>query len=413
MAKKKKKNKVKAKKIIQGDGIKNNLKKPFLENEIEVNTIDDYKNKQVSAGVELEDIGGNLNEPFDPSLVRIETKKFNTIVLMDRIKDNVIDLQPGFQRKSNIWKPEVQSRLIESILIRIPIPVFYMDTRNEDKWVIVDGLQRLTALKRYILDQNLKLNGLEFLTELEGKIFDDLPPKYQRRIKEAELTFYNIEKDSPKELTFNIFKRINTGGLPLSTQEIRHALNQGKATEVLEALSISKEFLDATNKSISGMRMADRECILRFFAFTITPPRQYIKNDFDTFLNNTMEYLNQIPSEEMEKLIIQFKISMRIAYRTFDNDAFRKRYDENADRFPISKALFESWSVNLNKLNNEDPEFFLKIMNKKEMLKKRFIKLMNEDRVFEKAITQGTGERNKVRIRFDCIESILREVIYD
>src|SRR5262249_44885897 len=146
-----------------------------------------------------------------------------------------------------------------------------MDATDDDKWIVVDGLQRLTSLKRFVLDKNLRLCGLEFLSQLKGKAYDELPRNFQRRIAETQVTVYLIEKGTPSDVKFNIFKRINTGGLPLSAQEIRHALNQGKVTKLLAQLANSAEFKKATDNSIRDDRMADREFVLRFLAFTITP----------------------------------------------------------------------------------------------------------------------------------------------
>ncbi len=112
-------------------------------------------------GVELEDTSGDvqITEPFDPSLIRVDTKPMTIDLLRLRIAYNELDLAPGFQRKGGIWKDEAQSRLIESMLIRIPLPAFYMDATNDEKWLVVDGLQRLTTLKRFMIDKTLRLHG--------------------------------------------------------------------------------------------------------------------------------------------------------------------------------------------------------------------------------------------------------------
>jgi hypothetical protein len=89
-------------------------------------------------------VGFDITEPFDPARIRVDTKPMVISLLMDRIKNRVIDLTPGFQRNGGIWSPKAKSQLIESLLIRIPLPAFYMDGSDESKWLVVDGLQRLS-----------------------------------------------------------------------------------------------------------------------------------------------------------------------------------------------------------------------------------------------------------------------------
>ena len=195
-------------------------------------------------GIELEEtIGGErISDPFNPALIRVDTRPMSIDLLLKRIEHNELDLQPSFQRKDGIRSEGAKSRLIESLLVRIPLPAFYVDATDDDKWLVVDGLQRLTALKSFILDNTLKLRELEFLSHLDGKTYADLARPLQRRITETLVTIYVIEKGSPPELKFTVFKRINTGGFPLSAQEIRHALNQGPASEILAELASSADF---------------------------------------------------------------------------------------------------------------------------------------------------------------------------
>lgn len=359
--------------------------------------------------VEAEDTSGEdkIIEPFNPALIRVDTRPMTIDLLLSRIEHKELDLQPSFQRKGGIWDSKTQSRLIESILIRIPLPAFYIDATDEDKWLVVDGLQRLTALKNFIIDKTLNLSDMEFLSNLDGKAYLELPRQWQRRIMETQVTVYLIEKGTPSDVKFNIFKRINTGGLPLSSQEIRHALNQGKATELLERLATSREFQQATDKSIRDDRMTDRECVLRFFAFTITSYKDYRSKEFDDFLNNCMNMMNNMPEEQLRKIETLFKKAMVAAYDIFGKDAFRKRYNAKAARYPINKALFESWSVNLSQLDDKQLKL---LIERKEILKERFIKLM-QDRIFDTSVSQGTGDIKKVICRFEYIEGIIKEVL--
>lgn len=361
-------------------------------------------------GVEVEDTSSeeNITEPFDPALIRVDTRPMTIDLLRLRIEYQELDLAPGFQRKGGIWKDDAQSRLIESMLIRIPLPAFYMDATNDERWLVVDGLQRLTTLKRFMIVKDLRLSGLEFLTSLNGKTYDELPRNYQRRIAETQVTVYLIEKGTPDEVKFNIFKRINTGGLPLSAQEIRHALNQGEATKLLAQLAESIVFKSAVDNGIRDDRMADRECVLRYLAFTIAPYTTFTK-DFDSFLNKAMADINKMSDEEREHLRRQFERTMVIAWDIFGTDAFRKRYSERASRQPINKPLFESWSVNLSQLSDAQVQI---LKERKELLRKNFIALMNNpDRKFNEAISLATGDPKKVRLRFEVIEQLIKDVL--
>lgn len=355
---------------------------------------------------ETEDVGGgDIVEPFDPKNIRIETKAMTVDLLISRIREDAIDLAPAFQRKAGLWKDQAQSRLVESFLIRIPIPAFYMDATDDDRWEVVDGLQRLTALKRFVLEQALTLRDLEFLRSFEGKTFNDLPRSMQRRILETTVTVFLIQPGTPDEVKFNIFRRINTGGLPLSPQEIRHALNQGPAADLLLRLATTPEFLKATDGGIRDDRMTDRECALRFLAFTSTPYTNYKSQDLDGFLNAQMRSLNKIG--DLGPLEARFLRAMNAARRVFGNDAFRKRNSATEARKPINKALFETWSVNLDQLDDAE---IATLVDRKDSLGEGFMALMR-DGEFDRAVTQGTGDVNKVRVRFERVAALIRRIL--
>ena len=366
-----------------------------------------------STGIEVEDSSSSIiTEPFDPTQIRVSTRSMTIDLVLKRIQENALDLfsnreRSSFQRMSNIWTDGAQSRLIESLLIQIPLPAFYIDATDEDHWIVVDGLQRLTALKRFVIEQKLKLRELEFLTDLHGKVFNELSPRFQRRIEETQITINIIEQGTPPNAKFNIFKRINTGGLPLSSQEIRHALNQGQATQLLTHLSESKEFLSATDNSIKDIRRADQECVLRFIAFTLTSYKEYETEDFDGFLNDTMVHMNEMAEKELEFLTPRFMQAMVVAHKIFGADAFRKKDSHNGRRYPINKALFETWSVSLGQLDKDRVSV---LIEKREMLINKFIDLVN-DRDFNDAVSFGTKAIKKVNLRFSRIEEIIQEVL--
>ena len=345
---------------------------------------------------------------YDPEKINIFTREPTIEQLLRRIDEEALDLAPDFQRQADIWKPDVKSRLIESILIRIPLPAFYIDATNEDKWLVVDGLQRLSALKHFISDKSnnrLRLSGLEYLTDLEGKTYDDLERRHQRRIEETQVTVYLIEKGTPPEVKYNIFKRINTGGTPLSPQELRHALNPGQASKFLAKLSKGIEFQQVVNLSESKKkRMDDREFILGFLAFTLTSYKDYDGNR-DSFLSQALFKANHLPEEELKLIENNFKKAMISAYNIFGENAFRKISKKSKKKYPVNKALFESWSVNLSKLSERKIQI---LENRKQNLIETFINYVDNDKEFLSAISQAA---NKVEYRFITIEKIIQEVL--
>lgn len=359
--------------------------------------------EQEDTGVSFE-----ITEPFDPARIRVDTKPMVISLLMDRIRNKEIDLTPGFQRKGGIWSTKAKSQLIESLLIRIPLPAFYMDGSDESKWLVVDGLQRLSTLKSFVIERSLQLSGLEFLTkECEGKKFDQLPRNLQRRILETQVTVFLIQENTPPEVKFNIFKRINTGGLPLSSQEIRHALNQGNASTLLQRLAESAEFRTATNEGIRDDRMGDRECVLRLLSFLQIPYQEYKSKNLDAFLNQCMIGLNRETETNLQVLANRFKRTMVDCYRLFGDQAFRKLKRGSARRSPINRALFEVWAAIIESLSASDVDC---LEAKKAELRTRFLSLL-EDSDFEGAITYGTGDPRKVRLRFSKVEEIVREAL--
>ena len=226
-------------------------------------------------------------KPFNPEKIKVRTVNVVVDQMVSRIDHDEIDLAPNFQRKAGIWDNKRKSRLIESLLLRIPIPVFYVASDENERWSVVDGLQRTSTIHNYVKN-NFPLNQLEYL-DLDKRLYKNLSRPLQRRISETQLIVNVIESGTPEEVMFNIFRRINTGGMMLNGQEIRNALHPGPIREYLEKLAETDEFLTATDHSIKTHRMADRECILRFLAFHVEPWERYSANDLDGYLGNTMK----------------------------------------------------------------------------------------------------------------------------
>jgi len=359
--------------------------------------------------VETEDASSEIKTPFDPSKINITLKPLIVDSLIKRIKNKParIDLNTDFQRSGDLWSKKNQSRLIESLLVRIPLPAFYFDGTDEDNWKVVDGLQRLTTLKNYIVDESFELTELEYLKEYEGRKYSKLPPFLQGRIEETHITAYIINPGTPPEVKYNIFRRINTGGLILTPQEIRHALNQGIPADFIKELSKSAVFTKATdNRLKNSKRMEDRDFVTRFVGFYIA--REEYKPDLDTFLNFAMGKLNSLTKVQRLKIKEDFLKAMNAAYNIFGRDAFRKRFSATDNRKPLNKALFEALSVNLaiQSIQNIDV-----LVSNSKLVKRKFIELMNKDEDFVRSITSGTGDVRAVERRFSKIGKLINEVL--
>jgi hypothetical protein len=357
--------------------------------------------------IDMDDSGeiSLLDKSYDPSTIRVAFRQYPVDLLIKRIKENAINFTPGFQRASNIWNARAQSRLIESILIKIPLPVFYMDTSNEDHWDVIDGIQRLTAFKHFAADKVLKLRDLEFMPELNGKGYDELPRNLQRRFLESYISLYLIEKGTPKRVKQSIYERINTGGTTLVAQEIRQAIFQGSVTEHLDAMVSLESFKRATDNGVSSLRMADKECATRFIAFFLTDYKQYRIKDMDKFLSDALEKLSNMALWDQDGVLERFDLSMKLSFELFGKQSFRR----NITNAKVNKALFETLSSTLAKLTTREADL---LISKKKVLKSRYIKIQS-DPEFVAAISSGTGEVKKVQKRFKEIENLIRGIIND
>jgi hypothetical protein len=349
-----------------------------------------------------------MEKPFNPADISITTKPLTVDLIIKRLqaKPMKINLSPAFQRRKDLWNEQQQSQLIESLLIKFPLPVFYFDGTDDDMWLVIDGLQRLCAIYNFVISKTLKLNGLEFLNnKLEGKGFDDLERNLQRLIEETQITVYIINPGTPEEVKFNIFKRLNTNGLVLNAQEIRHAINQGIPAEFIETLAGAKEFKDVMGGIISPNRMLDCEFVTRFISFYISPVTEY-KPDLDTYMNEKMKAIRLLSDCERDEVRKRFLASVKLSQEIFGKYAFRKVFDKYGAKRPINKALFEVWTVELSKLNDKERKI---IKDKKELLFDEFVKIMNGDKKFVNSIS--SGHKEPVEYRHVKIEKLIKGVL--
>lgn len=369
----------------------------------------DYLQKRSVMIIEDDDsINYSTQSILDSNKILIQQKPLSIEGILKRIKYSEINLDTDFQRKRSLWDKVTKSQFIESLMLRIPIPPLYFDGTNDESWLIIDGLQRLSTLKEFILDKSFLLEGMEYFTDYNGCGYDKLPRAYIRRIEETQLSLYILLPGTPSNVKYSIFKRINKPGLKLENQEIRHALYQGEATKLLEKLAETEEFKVATNNSILPDRMLDREFILRYIAFKYLGIEQFkeCNASIEAFLNKTMEFLNDCSKRDLIQVENDFIKAMNCAYQIFGEYAFRRISGyPPVKKNPINVALFESWSVALAELNEREKQ---KLVKNKEILLECFVSSL-KNHTYSSDI--NTAKYNSVKRRLEMVAQIIQEVL--
>lgn len=368
---------------------------------------------QDNQDVEVENLNGGksteeITKPFNPNEIDVDISTVNLGSLIDQLENDEIDLQPDFQRVTDVWDNVKKSRLIESILLGLPLPSFYFSENPvSQKLSIIDGLQRICAIRDFVLEKEnpLKLEGLQFLKNFEGFTFSQLARPEVKRIKSLKITMNTLRKGTPLDVKYIIFQRVNTAGVPLTPQEMRHALNQGPAAIFIKELADMESFKKATNYSVESKRMQDRDFVNRFIAFFIG--YQDYMGDLDMFLNDKMGELNKMTSEQRDDIRVSFDKAMKCCYEIFKKDTFRKRYKQEDRRKPISKSVYDTLSVNIAWLSDEEQ---LMLLKNAEAFKTGMIRLFNDER-FNFSISTGTGQKYNVDLRFTMVKSLIKEII--
>ena len=408
--------------------------------------LDDELKEQASecreSGLENE-IDPEANEldinPFNPEDISIVTNQMAMDGLVRRFLQGSIVLNPDFQR-NEVWDMKKRSQLIESLMLKIPLPMFYVQSDEDGILTVVDGLQRLSTIRDFVLGEDylnlkkddgtrreefrgmgFKLKGLEFWSEYEGKQFYQLPPKLQNRILEAQVQVTVIHPTTPEVVRRNIFKRINTGGIQLNSQEIRNAIYAGPATNLLNELSNIDSFNKVMGNSVNRLRMQDKELILRFLSFLIRDYKEYTRTvTADMWLGDTMIILNamqdlsqidyrrlsnwrskepiKVRTMTKDRILQYFDKAMKRNYEIFGEHAFRKSF-AGQTKSPINRSLFETWAFIMGRYTDEE---FVRLCENRRAVMQEYARVLNNPD-FELAISRHAMNHPDLRRRFQTL----------
>ena len=353
------------------------------------------KNEEIE-GLDTE--GASLGDyPIDDLLIRHESRTIYDVIR--RIQQGNYVMDPDFQRDF-IWPEDKQSKLIESVIMRIPLPVFYMAEDDRGRMVVVDGLQRLSTFKQFV-ENNLKLQ-LPDRDELDGKKFSDLSSKLQNRIEDCNLIFYIIDSKAPERARLDIFERVN-GGVPLTRQQMRNCLYMGPATRFLKDEAQTDIFIKATGESLNKKTMRDKEFVNRFCAFRLLGLDKY-RGDMDDFLAACLRQMNEIDKSERLRLSAEFRRGLANNFMLFEQHAFRKHKLGQGRRSVLNASLWDVMSTGLSRYAEDHVDAHA------EPLRQAIYRLL-ENEEFNAAITYGTNDTRRVSLRFEMALQELKEIL--
>lgn len=316
--------------------------------------------------------------------VKTQSVEYDLETLVKKIHRKVIKLNPDYQRKHR-WSDELSSRLIESLILNIPIPIIYISQDvdvdaevDEDipRYSVIDGQQRLTAIYNFFKNQ-YSLKSLDVLSELNDSYYSDLPPFLIRRLEERTIRCLRIDSTLDAQVKYDIFERLNSGSVKLEAQELRNATCLGPFKKLIKELSKNPDFVKIAKlrpKSARVKKMEDEELVLRYFAITYDKGYLDYKGNFKTFLTKKMEYFNELEEESLSEMKTNFQNTMKKIKDFFGDEPFAKYKYENGDYKKMSSfnsAVFDAIVYPFSKMGEacltpysqfkvlfRDPEFF-------------------------------------------------------
>ena len=347
--------------------------------------------------------------PIDERKIYTEASEPTIKEICSRINKGRLDTQAEFQR-NYVWgkKIELKSKLIESVLLKVPIPVVYVAEMDDGKEAVVDGQQRLHTFFDFCKKDGFKLKKLKILENLNGKAYDELPEEIQEKIDSYSIRIIKILKESHSEIKFDVFERLNKGSVKLNNQELRNCVYRGNFNRLLRTLAENKDFLKIQNLYMPDIRMKDVERILRFFAFADKGIQNY-KSPTKTFLNNYMEEKRDIDEKEISEKTMLFKKCTELCNTVFGKLTARrwmKNYDVNTGSIAttINDGILDVHMIGFLDYEKRD------VMKNAQMIRDAYIDLACTHNFID-TVEIGTYGTQQTKKRMEMWLNKLREVI--
>lgn len=357
---------------------------------------------------DLEDLSGKRKIYTEQGDVEISS-------LLGKFQRGRLNIQPEYQRQF-VWDKVKSSRLIESALLDIPLPVVYLSEEQDGKENVIDGQQRLTSFFSFVNGKlpdgsDFKLSGLKVFGELNGKRFQDLSDELQDKISYYKLRTIKFKKESDSDLQFEIFARLNTGSVPLNDQELRNCVFRGKFNNLLKELSEDADFRYLLGLTQPDKRMKDKELVLRFASFHFNTYLNY-KAPIKNFLNITMEKYQDISNTDEQDLRNSFKNTIQIIKTLLDKKAFKRFYrgdEKNKNgKWETQKFNVSLFDILMYSFARQDKNTVYQNLDR---IREGYIDLMTNDQVFIESIELSTSSVKAVTNRFDKWRMLLQTIL--
>ncbi|MBV6341676.1 DUF262 domain-containing protein [Candidatus Magnetobacterium casense] len=333
--------------------------------------------------------------------------------LVSQINEDI--LLPHDYENNYTWNDQKASLLIESILLNVPIPPIYVAEdedeyeAEDEKWNVIDGLQRLYSLKRFFSNK-FKLSDMEVFTALNGRYYKDLENRYKKSIDYGLIRIIVIFKESHPDVKYDVFMRLNTGSLKLHPQELRNRLYRGKLNKLIKELRNNKQWMDILGLKGKHKTMADAELVLRYLAISEAIDRSTFDlkdypGSMKSFLNIYMSSKRNPKEEELAQIKEKFISTIDKVFSVFDIEAFRKINVKGIYDKTLNRAIMDTVMVCF-----EAHDKTVLVQHKNEIIK-LLTELIHTDKYFSDSITIGTSNKKSIEYRLKTFCTKLNKIL--
>lgn len=340
-----------------------------------------------------------MNENLKPQNINIAQLTFSIFETVRKVERGDIQLEAEFQRNFK-WLPDKKSKLIESIILDIPIQAIYLSEDDDYKYEIIDGQQRIRTITEFVNNKFKLQNTVLFK---ENKLFKDLEPSIQRKIEDFQLVIFVVKKDNNPDIKFEIFERINTGAVRLNSQELRNCIYRNKGIPFIKQLVKESDYRKLIkDKKVNINSMQDQELVLRFMSFYYRGIKSYGGN-LKKFLNETLDNYDDYRHRESE-FKNTFLNTVNSIYNVFGKDAFVIKNKNKKGKLNV--ALFEILMVSFSKYESACIE------KNKECIKDKLEKLLMDNESFRESIVgASTTTKTKAYERFEIWDNCMKKIL--